>query len=352
MPSSIAIPIEGRRAPGSGLPSGGDAGQILRKNSSAPFDASWAGEAAVEISNPEFSVPPADGKNVLFYRFSTGALLTDSGDHAAGPFTLDGTNQGSLTQDDSAEAVFGKLLTGVASGGSTSDRLSCDPGAGNFLDGADFADGITFYVRFRTPAAGELASYECAPLFAVKTASGAAGAYGTSSRIFAGIANDGGLKLVFAISSDDNAHHLLTIPGPFDPETEHCFAFSLSGDSSTYEAALDGTTYNSGATGLTDVISGWTTTTDAIEVGGATGAVTGLGYTKKAIQSGGVDEILIRNTVDGPLIAFDGTYTPTVARAPVVPTEAGTPGHIAYDGGYLYVCTAANTWKRAALGAW
>jgi hypothetical protein len=34
-------------------------------------------------------------------------------------------------------------------------------------------------------------------------------------------------------------------------------------------------------------------------------------------------------------------------------TASGTAGQLAYDdGGYLYVCTAANTWKRVALSSW
>jgi hypothetical protein len=30
-------------------------------------------------------------------------------------------------------------------------------------------------------------------------------------------------------------------------------------------------------------------------------------------------------------------------------TSAGTAGDICWDANYIYVCTATNTWKRAAL---
>lgn len=30
-------------------------------------------------------------------------------------------------------------------------------------------------------------------------------------------------------------------------------------------------------------------------------------------------------------------------------TDTGTPGQICWDADYIYVCTAANTWKRSAL---
>ena len=32
-------------------------------------------------------------------------------------------------------------------------------------------------------------------------------------------------------------------------------------------------------------------------------------------------------------------------------TSPGTPGQIAWDANYIYVCTAVNTWKRVALVA-
>lgn len=34
---------------------------------------------------------------------------------------------------------------------------------------------------------------------------------------------------------------------------------------------------------------------------------------------------------------------------PASNTANGTPGQIAYDSGYVYICTANNTWGRAAL---
>lgn len=37
------------------------------------------------------------------------------------------------------------------------------------------------------------------------------------------------------------------------------------------------------------------------------------------------------------------------ASAPTTATAAGTAGAIAYDSGFIYVCTATNTWKRVAI---
>lgn len=39
-------------------------------------------------------------------------------------------------------------------------------------------------------------------------------------------------------------------------------------------------------------------------------------------------------------------------KAPATASSAGTAGDVAWDSGFLYVCTATNTWKRAALSTW
>jgi hypothetical protein len=43
-----------------------------------------------------------------------------------------------------------------------------------------------------------------------------------------------------------------------------------------------------------------------------------------------------------------------VATVPAHNTSTGTVGQVAYDSSYLYVCIAANTWKRVAwtAGTW
>lgn len=38
-----------------------------------------------------------------------------------------------------------------------------------------------------------------------------------------------------------------------------------------------------------------------------------------------------------------------VSAPPATASSAGTAGTITYDSGFVYVCIAANTWKRAAL---
>ena len=40
------------------------------------------------------------------------------------------------------------------------------------------------------------------------------------------------------------------------------------------------------------------------------------------------------------------------SRTPASATAAGNAGEICWDSGFIYVCTATNTWKRVAIAAW
>jgi hypothetical protein len=40
------------------------------------------------------------------------------------------------------------------------------------------------------------------------------------------------------------------------------------------------------------------------------------------------------------------------AKTPASASDTGTAGEICWDADYIYVCTATNTWKRAALSTW
>lgn len=42
----------------------------------------------------------------------------------------------------------------------------------------------------------------------------------------------------------------------------------------------------------------------------------------------------------------------TSSTTPATASSTGTAGQIAWNSGYIYVCVATNTWKRAALSTW
>jgi len=59
----------------------------------------------------------------------------------------------------------------------------------------------------------------------------------------------------------------------------------------------------------------------------------------------GYDLILDRLSVKGQV------YT-SIATAPSTATSAGNKGDVRFSDGYIYVCIAPNTWKRAAIATW
>ena len=48
----------------------------------------------------------------------------------------------------------------------------------------------------------------------------------------------------------------------------------------------------------------------------------------------------------------NGTIAAITASAPATAGAAGVVGQIAYDGSYIYICTASDTWLRAAIATW
>jgi len=46
------------------------------------------------------------------------------------------------------------------------------------------------------------------------------------------------------------------------------------------------------------------------------------------------------------------TFILATSKTPADAFAAGTTGQIAWDADYLYVCVAANTWKRVAIATW
>lgn len=59
-------------------------------------------------------------------------------------------------------------------------------------------------------------------------------------------------------------------------------------------------------------------------------------------QVGGTTKFAVGN--DGvPIIA---------SKTPSSASDTGTPGQIAWDASYIYVCTGTNTWKRVAIATW
>lgn len=59
-----------------------------------------------------------------------------------------------------------------------------------------------------------------------------------------------------------------------------------------------------------------------------------------------------RNTYLDGNISVSGNFNIANPKTPLSATDTGSTGDMCWDSDYIYVCTATNTWKRAALTTW
>lgn len=52
------------------------------------------------------------------------------------------------------------------------------------------------------------------------------------------------------------------------------------------------------------------------------------------------------------IVTENDTIRIETQKTPASATAIGTKGDIVHDTNYIYVCTAANTWKRTAISTW
>lgn len=64
--------------------------------------------------------------------------------------------------------------------------------------------------------------------------------------------------------------------------------------------------------------------------------------------------LLVGTTTKGAskLVVNDDSIQVNTAKTPASASDTGTAGQIAWDADYVYVCVAADTWKRAAISTW
>jgi hypothetical protein len=51
-------------------------------------------------------------------------------------------------------------------------------------------------------------------------------------------------------------------------------------------------------------------------------------------------------------VTIAGTVIHTLSATPASASATGTVGTMSWDASYIYICTAANTWKRVAIATW
>lgn len=78
---------------------------------------------------------------------------------------------------------------------------------------------------------------------------------------------------------------------------------------------------------------------------------TKIGYANK-VRVISVSQIISRLSSAYTLSQISSGNYATITAVPSSSTASGSPGQIAYDSNYLYICVSINTWKRIPLEAW
>jgi hypothetical protein len=116
-------------------------------------------------------------------------------------------------------------------------------------------------------------------------------------------------------------------------------------------------------TGALGIIAG-TASAPGLYVSGDTNTgVYSTGADQLSVTTGGTERLRIdssgrvligtsTNTGGSLLQVNDNRIRVATAKTPASATDTGAQGEICWDANYLYVCTATNTWKRAALSTW
>lgn len=154
------------------------------------------------------------------------------------------------------------------------------------------------------------------------------------------------------------------LPSYVDDVLEFADFASLPGTGETGKIYVTLTPYTSG--GVTSSQFRWSGSvyapiiaspgsTDAVTEGSTNLYFTGarvLATLLAGLASGSATPIASSDSVLGAMAKLQAQISDIVVDVPSGPTASGTPGSIAMDSGYLYVCTGVNQWKATPLSAW
>jgi hypothetical protein len=140
-------------------------------------------------------------------------------------------------------------------------------------------------------------------------------------------------------------------------------AFAVNGENPGGFSAFRRTTADSAGQNMT-VQAGGATVGATDKAGGnlilraGTSTGTGEGQVRIATSTPGTtgtadNGTTTRATFDSTGAVFTGNrVNVATSKTPATAAATGTTGDICWDSGFVYVCVAANTWKRAALATW
>jgi len=165
----------------------------------------------------------------------------------------------------------------------------------------------------------------------------------TAGRLYlTGVSSNGGLELRggWTTFREGTTNHWSIVSGNITARNAGYFQWSGNSDSSNFSGD---TLRLSRSAGGTLLLEAGTSTEHRFQFGGTTSSFPALKRSSAILQARLADDSGY-TTIDA-LHRLQGT-------APATTGATGTAGDIRYDADYIYVCTATNTWKRAAIATW
>jgi len=75
---------------------------------------------------------------------------------------------------------------------------------------------------------------------------------------------------------------------------------------------------------------------------------------RQANSAASQDGLIMWDTAGYPVVSRNGEWVRVQqsVSAPATAASTGKAGDFAYDAGFIYICTATDTWKRVAVATW
>jgi hypothetical protein len=289
--------------------------------------------------------------SAAIYGFTDGTVSTGS---SPGGLQFLTTPNGATTATERLRLTSdGRLGVGTSGPGYLFDVAGQARVAGDFhVSGGSVIDGLSqdlflqgnagYGIIFRTNGSTERARLDSSGRLLVGTSSAIAGAY-TSSSKFQSVSTSSAPYYVAGFYGYHNDTNPAVIQLGHSRSSSVGHTILQNGDAFgalRFEGS-DGTAFLEGAS-VTAVVDGTPGTNDM--PGRLVFSTTSDGASTPTER--------LRISSDGAVKIAGDNFQIATSKTPASATAAGTAGQIAWDASYIYVCTATNTWKRAALSTW
>jgi len=146
--------------------------------------------------------------------------------------------------------------------------------------------------------------------------------------------------------------------GGIKPDSDSETAIQLQNAAGTTILNIDTTNKKVKINGILEIEGSYNSQLDLYEAGTLGARIYWAKDTQQLIlynaKASGADAIKTADPlyVDGQLTINNDVLSLLTSKTPASAGAAGTAGDICWDAGFLYVCTATDTWKKIAIATW